>query len=277
VRSATGHRCSFQFLGLALLALLLGCSATPAADTTTEDELQAAFIEEAASRQSDWAGQLQVCAAHNGVGPERSLAYLNALAAQSNGSTFAPPSSDDAIRAQLGRVGSGLIASLQDQSLVRTIDRSAAGLTEEELRIIEVGPIDDPTADESFAAGCVSWATRTVEDSDEFAPGVDREREYGEFIDEYLEGNIEIAELDRDWARCMAEKGFGGFERRGDHIQVIIELRQDLIASQADYDGALQRDIDMSLANFDCQIEIDADSRTQAVYDEAAEEFSSND
>jgi len=99
---------------------------------------------------------------------------------------------------------------------------------------------------------------------------------------------IEISDAERDWATCMADAGYPGFERWFDPAQAISEAwtewhmsldwenwdgRSPMATNDPELAALQEREIEMALADFDCRVVVNFDARQAARQLEAETQF----
>jgi len=179
----------------------------------------------------------------------------------------------------------------------------------------EVIEIDDDGFTVSETIGCLDIARQQGEEelpqsifqSDEFAPL------FSAWMQMSFSVYSEVSDADRDWAACMADRGFPRFSRQTDAAQSINETLGEIIATQKNLDwhrayidghdpantewsdyaitGVLEyldyrqpqldqelvelqtREIDMALADLNCRTEVDFQNRRDAFEIELETQF----
>jgi hypothetical protein len=99
---------------------------------------------------------------------------------------------------------------------------------------------------------------------------------------------IEISEAERDWASCMADAGFPGFERWFDPAQALQEAwldwhmsldwenwdgRSPMAANNPELAALQEQEIGMALSDFDCRFAVNFAARQAARQLEAETQF----
>lgn len=128
-------------------------------------------------------------------------------------------------------------------------------------------------------AGCYGAAEHEINgdasmESEEFEPLMTAIQEFYE----NLENDPALADLNAEWASCMADAGQPGLDSPNDAIDQVIEESNALWEDgtepdQAALDAAKESEITIALADFHCQNDIDYQDRMLAVQFELEEQF----
>lgn len=247
---------------LILLAVASGCS-NATEEPMTSEQLSILFGDDAQARH-EFRRQVTIeCGTLNGLTEQQVVSYLG-------------PEPDSAAgiarqRARLATFGSNILTHLAPPNSPLRLD---LGLAPEVDEVFFDGPITNPTTGSASKWGCDTWISGQMNGFRTPAElGADLYRAYGDFLETHFNTHADIIELDQDYLACMATNGFDDLTHRGQHFEQVLETAQQVRAGTIDFQDALEADIAVSLAHYDCNISIDLTDRVDHVADELANEF----
>lgn len=130
-------------------------------------------------------------------------------------------------------------------------------------------------------AGCQGFAQNEIEkdnpvNSDEHKPIMDAMNEFWMGIDQQ---NV-FAELDAEWATCMADAGHGGFEKQFDAQDSIYQALNSYYEGMTEYieddpalDAIAEQEIELALVDLECRDEVNYREQQREITVALEEEF----
>lgn len=130
-------------------------------------------------------------------------------------------------------------------------------------------------------SGCYGWAQNELDGdnpimSEEFAPLME---EINQFYTD-LDSASSMADVDAEWAACMADAGHGGFARQSealtsisDELNTYYESQTEWIEDDPALDEIADREVELALVDLDCRESTDYRERRQDVVVALEEQF----
>ncbi len=234
-----------------LAAAFSGCGQQQAqVDSRSVDELER-FLSGSAEefeRTLDVAELVTECARYNGLS-----GYIERLPEQQSAAVAVEDAAEFAREFGTGFVE--LQRQMQELEPEMPLEQegNATGSEEVESRILNSGPILDPSTGEQLGTGCRAWANEQVPYSVDPQAVRELAEDYAAYMDERFFASAEYAELEVQQFDCLDAEGYGDIRSIEDLNEVVFAAAGAWQAGEITFEEALEIDRRHGWAYFKCR------------------------